>query len=115
MQSDLAPAEGARSSVSSELQSSPKKKERERSDIGIIFIFFAREQSGRRRLPLCAALLDVLFALSDLAPWENDDVLSVEGGDDVFPLGHDLQSVARSPFSTSSSSRWGYFNTHLES
>ena len=82
MQSDLAPAEGARSSTGADLYprtvNTPAKRK------------FNNEEKQYSRVR--AALLDVVLARLLLAPRHRDDALGVERRDHVFPLGDDLKA-----------------------
>jgi len=77
---DFAPADGARSSVGSALR-----------EMRVSIIFSALTESGYSRPS--APLLDIIFTLFAFTPWDNDDILVIKGGDEIFPLRNGLESL----------------------
>ena len=89
MQSDLAPAEGARSSVGAELRcmrQPHRSRYSKQSD--------KRGREGRKEHSrVGAALLDVVLARLLFAPGDDDDALVVERRHDVVPAGDDPEAL----------------------
>ena len=89
MQSDLAPAEGARSSVGAELRRTRqphRSRNSKQSD--------KRGREGRKEHSrVGAALLDVVLARLLFAPGDDDDALVVERRHDVVPARDDPEAL----------------------